>query len=117
MPEIDEMLTIEPPPTAFNSGIANFIPRKTPRALTDNKPVPGRGVEQILDGAAARPGIVDENIELAELGDRRIDGRLPLRLAGHVEMAEHRSRRVGCSPPSHQNSPRRRSSPDAPPPD
>ena len=28
------MLTIEPPPCAFISGIANFMPRKTPRALT-----------------------------------------------------------------------------------
>src|SRR6516225_11072926 len=34
MPEIDEMLTIEPPPAAFMTGIANFMPRKTPRALT-----------------------------------------------------------------------------------
>src|SRR6516162_722085 len=34
MPEIDEMLTIDPPPAAFMTGIANFMPRKTPRALT-----------------------------------------------------------------------------------
>ena len=34
MPEIDEMLTIEPPPAAFMIGIANFIPKNTPRALT-----------------------------------------------------------------------------------
>src|SRR5439155_61693 len=30
----DEMLTIDPPPAAFMTGIANFMPRKTPRALT-----------------------------------------------------------------------------------
>src|SRR5277367_4548498 len=34
MPEIDEILTIEPPPAAFMIGTANFMPRKTPRALT-----------------------------------------------------------------------------------
>src|SRR5262252_5914086 len=34
MPEIDEMLTIDPPPAAFITGIANFMPKKTPRALT-----------------------------------------------------------------------------------
>src|ERR1700676_2059345 len=33
-PEIDEMLTIEPPPTFFISGMANFMPRKAPVALT-----------------------------------------------------------------------------------
>ena len=33
-PEIDEMLTIEPPPAFFISGIANFMPRNVPVALT-----------------------------------------------------------------------------------
>ena len=33
-PEIDEMLTMAPPPACFISGIAYFMPRKTPLALT-----------------------------------------------------------------------------------
>src|SRR6266700_806908 len=33
-PEIDEMLTIDPPPAFCITGIANFMPRKTPVALT-----------------------------------------------------------------------------------
>src|SRR5687768_17301006 len=33
-PEIDEMFTIEPPPTSRIFGMACFMPRKTPLALT-----------------------------------------------------------------------------------
>ena len=33
-PEIDEMLTIDPPPAFFMTGIANFMPRNVPVALT-----------------------------------------------------------------------------------
>src|SRR5712664_1582796 len=34
MPEIEEMLTIEPPPARCMAGTACFMPRKTPRAFT-----------------------------------------------------------------------------------
>src|SRR5215813_12064096 len=33
-PEIDEMLTMAPPPAIFIAGIAYFMPRKTPFAFT-----------------------------------------------------------------------------------
>ena len=33
-PEIDEMFTMAPPPLSRMTGMANFIPRKTPLALT-----------------------------------------------------------------------------------
>src|SRR5262249_8532430 len=39
---------------------------------------------------AADPGVIDQDVELAPGGDCRLDRRLPLRLAGHVELAEHR---------------------------
>src|SRR5438132_6631915 len=64
IPEIDEMLTIDPPPAAFMIGI--------------------------LDGTAGEPGIVDENVELAEFGEGGLDGRPPFRFARHVETAEDR---------------------------
>src|SRR5215831_17533239 len=90
MPEIDEMLTIEPPPAAFMCGIANFIPRKTPRALTAISRSQAAVSEQVLDRAAAEAGIVDENVESAELGESGVDRRLPFRFASDVEMAENR---------------------------
>jgi hypothetical protein len=52
--------------------------------------IPGRGVEEILDGTAAEPGIVDQNVELVELGECGVDRRLPFRLARYVETAEDR---------------------------
>ena len=67
-----------------------FHAEKDAARIDRHQPVPGRGVEQILDRAAGETGVVDENVEPAELGNRRIDRRLPLRLTGHIEMAEHR---------------------------
>ena len=78
-PEIDEMLTIEPPPAFFMIGIANFMPRNVPRRVDRHQPVPGGGVEQVLDRAAADPGIVDQDVELAEGGQGRVDRRLAIR--------------------------------------
>src|SRR3979490_2808748 len=97
-PEIDEMLTIDPPPAFCITGIANFMPRKTPVALTaisrcqaavsnrSSTALPSRGVEQIAARAAADSGIVDQDVELAERGHGRGDRGLPLGFAGHVEL-------------------------------
>src|SRR5258705_11296379 len=66
-----------------------FHAQENATRIDRHQQVPGRGVEQILDPTAAEASIIDEDIELAELGEGRVDRRLPFRLAGHVEMAEY----------------------------
>jgi len=80
-----------------------FHPQEDAARVDCHQPVPGRGVEEILDRAAGEPGIVDEDVEPSILGEGGIDGRLPLRLARYVEAAEDRSTiragDVGDDPP------------------
>src|SRR5215469_3770160 len=56
--------------------------------------VPGLGVVEVLDRAAADPGIVDQDVELAEFLDRGLDDIPPVGFVGDVEMLEAR-RAVG----------------------
>ena len=67
-----------------------FHPEKRAGRVDPHDAFPGGGVEQILDRAAADPGIVDEDVELAIGGQRRGDRGLPFRFARHVEMLVHR---------------------------
>jgi len=80
-----------------------FHAEKDAARVDRHQPVPGGGVEQILDRAAGEPGVVDQNVELFELGERGINRRLPFRLARHVETAEDcgtiRPGDVGDDPP------------------
>jgi len=81
-----------------------FHAQKDAARVDRHQPVPGRGIEQIIDRAAGEPGVVDENIELAELGEGRVDCRLPFRLARHIEPTKDRRTirldDVGDDPPS-----------------
>src|SRR5216683_1942377 len=52
-----------------------------PAGVDRHQQIPGCGVEQVLDRTAAQPGVIDEDVELAELGEGRVDRRLPFRFA------------------------------------
>ncbi len=88
MPAIDAVEMIEPPPTLRIGATACLMPRKTLR----------RRIAIVLSQfstlmfssgpTAAKPGVVIDDIEAAELLDRAIDGGLHNGLAGDVGLLE-----------------------------
>src|SRR6516162_566313 len=79
-----------------------FHTQKYSARVDCHQPVPGRGIEQILDRAAAEAGIVDEDVEPAELDDSGVDRRPPLRFAADVEMVENRRAIHFCNLGNHR---------------
>ena len=84
----EAMLTIEPPLPAAPSGRiarnACLMPRAVPSTLTSSI-VDTAGLEIDQEGGDLDAGVVDQDVEAAELVDGRGDRGLPRRLVGDVE--------------------------------
>ena len=89
MPEIEEMLTIEPPLGLLHHGNDRAHAEEHALGVDAHLPVPGRDAEAVRI-AAADAGVVDEDVDLAVGRERRGDGGVPVRLARHVEPLEAR---------------------------
>ena len=73
MPAMDDMLMIEPPPASRSAGMAAFVPRNAPLALTSRT-------------ASHCSGVVDEDVEPAVAVECGLHGGVPVVGAGYVEM-------------------------------
>src|SRR5262249_48813997 len=80
---------IEPPPIFCISGMACFIPRKTPRVSTakvrSQSSTQAASIETV---APTRPALLVNNIVLSEFFDRMGHQGLDVALRGHVRLVE-----------------------------
>ena len=89
-PEIDEMLTIDPPPALFMIGIANFMPRNVPCALTAISRSQAAVSNRSSTALPLIPASLTRMSSLPNAASGRVDRRLPFGLAGHVELVKDR---------------------------
>ena len=75
-PEIEDRLTIEPPPFAASAAPPPRCPENA-SAVDRHHPLPQAGVEQVVGRAAGYPGVVHQDVQPAELRHRLIDDVLP----------------------------------------